>query len=163
MTVPMPVKLSHWMLIGGKMAAVEDVVQFDDEWEFLIVPTDWMRYKYQIEDSQMKDNRIRIRLKRKYCINVDPSPYCSTWLILCDLNGREDRGLINLVNSQLLDENTALRNENKTLRGLLLRQHFDMQNIMEFPSAFKDKLLKEVEMTRKAINLPQQENVQQQP
>lgn len=151
MPVLMPQKTSHWMLLCGKQAAVEHAVLVGDEYDFLIAPTEWMRYAFQWDENKLLDGRMRIKFKRDYCYDLDPSPHSSFWLILCDQNGNPDRGLISFLKAELIERNLGLVRENNEIRGQILRQHFDNMNRTEFPAQFEDAYIKRVERVKRAV------------
>lgn len=160
MVVHEPTYESNWIMMGdGRLAVLINLKDVDEYWEFEMKPTDWMKYKYQIEEANLNQDTLTIKKKfpKDLCVPLDLSPKSSCWLILCNWDGTDKESLIDKFNRQLLEINRALKKENGVFRALLLRQFFAIDKAVKFPSESRKLLMDEIQETKKAISTPKEE------
>jgi len=111
------------MFADGSVASFGNTFLSDDGQYrfFLLKPTKWMRYNYNIEDKDLDQNTWTIEKKYKddLCVNLRATPDNQMWLILTTYDGKERYDVVKKFNSGMLLKNRDLMRDNKVLNALL--------------------------------------------
>jgi len=122
--IPMPASIHNFItwLDGCDAAYWSDVyIPETNMRRFEFKPTEAMRWKHQIQDSDydMNSGRIVKEFPNEYCINASSSAKTIRWFILCDYNGKEVEA-IHKFNKDNLIKLQSYKNEIETLNLALL-------------------------------------------
>lgn len=154
-----PTERETWMMYGdGDIMAIWDArpSYVTGEIEFELKPTAWTKYKNDIIDD-MYDRETGTIIKRypsDMCINLNPSPNCNKWLLLCNFHGKET-DLIKKFDLKLLRENQNLRKENDTFRKILARLNYRIQKSLAQPDEFKVRTFHELQRLKDIVGVNQ--------
>jgi len=160
MVVPEPVSINNWVIWGNFVQSVimnfkRNVWNKDKKiFEMHIThrPTNLMRWVHQIENKGNGYDKVIDAFIFKCPMDmvaiIEPRSKGTYIFMLCNWLGEKQK-VIDLINSNLLEANRILRQENIGLSSLLIRQNTRMVQLAKHPQEFLMEIVKQQMILKK--------------